>query len=123
MGAEKIAILQGNPEIKKSYFAIAPALFFVSMIAVYKGYFQGECIFTPTAISQIVEQVFKVGVGLAFALIFVESGILQAIFYAVIAISISEVITFIYLLFVYAKHKKRSNKIVVMKNLRKYCKM
>lgn len=107
LGAEKIAILQGNPEIKKSYFAIAPALFFVSMIAVYKGYFQGECIFTPTAISQIVEQVFKVGVGLAFALIFVESGILQAIFYAVIAISISEVITFIYLLFVYAKHKKK----------------
>lgn len=107
LGAEKIALLQGNQEIEKSYFAIAPALFFVSMIAVFKGYFQGECIFVPTAISQIIEQVFKVGVGLAFAFIFVESGLLQAIFYAVMAISISEVISFIYLLFVYSKHRKK----------------
>lgn len=109
LGAEKIAILQGNPEIHKAYYAIAPALFFVSIIAVLKGYFQGECIFVPTAMSQIVEQVFKVGIGLAFAFIFVSGGVVQAIFYAILAISISEVFTFVYLMIVYSKHKKKEN--------------
>jgi len=51
--------------------AIAPALIFVPIMAAFRGYFQGLQNMKPTALSQLVEQAFRVAVGLllAFALI------------------------------------------------------
>ena len=46
-----------------SFMAIAPALFFVSILSAYRGYFQGLQMMTPTALTQIVEQVGKLAVG------------------------------------------------------------
>lgn len=40
--------------------AIAPALFFVSLASIFRGFFQGLRIMTPTAVSQIVEQVTRI---------------------------------------------------------------
>lgn len=47
--------------------AIAPALFFVAVSSVYRGYFQGFGIMTPTAISQIIESFSKMIFGLGAA--------------------------------------------------------
>ena len=47
--------------------AIAPALIFVPVMSAFRGYFQGRQNMNPTAVSQFVEQVFRVGVGLALA--------------------------------------------------------
>lgn len=47
--------------------ATAPALILVPIMSAYRGYFQGQQDMNPTAISQIVEQVFRVGCGLALA--------------------------------------------------------
>jgi len=51
--------------------AIAPAILFVPIMAAYRGYFQGLQNMKPTALSQLVEQAFRVATGLvlAFALI------------------------------------------------------
>ncbi|MDR0853557.1 MAG: polysaccharide biosynthesis protein [Clostridiales Family XIII bacterium] len=62
-----------SSHIKKlngSYYAmmaIAPALFFVPIMGTFRGYFQGMQNMKPTAVSQIVEQLFRVICGLALA--------------------------------------------------------
>ena len=43
-----------------SLIALAPAIFFVTVLSSYRGYFQGMQKMTPTAVSQIVEQLFRV---------------------------------------------------------------
>ena len=50
-----------------SLIALAPAIFFTTIIAGYRGYLQGWQQMTPTAISQIVEQLVRVVVMLGFA--------------------------------------------------------
>ena len=45
--------------------ATAPALILVPIMSAYRGYFQGQQNMNPTAVSQIVEQLFRVGVGLS----------------------------------------------------------
>ena len=55
------------PEAKLSLMMLAPALFFVSMLSAYRGYFQGLQHMFPTALTQIVEQLIKLGAGLLLA--------------------------------------------------------
>ncbi len=61
-----------NPEAVYSMISIAPALFFVSLMSVYRGYFQGLQEMKAYAVSQVVEQVFRVGVGLGMAFYFYQ---------------------------------------------------
>lgn len=58
--------------------AIAPALIFVPVMSAYRGYFQGRQNMNPTAISQFVEQIFRVAVGLVLAFLFVKDGLEKA---------------------------------------------
>ncbi|VBB06377.1 polysaccharide biosynthesis protein [Lucifera butyrica] len=47
----------------RAYYAIAalaPAIFFVTALSSFRGYFQGLQMMTPTAVSQIGEQLFRV---------------------------------------------------------------
>lgn len=48
--------------------AIAPAVFFVSMASVYRGYFQGRQNMLPTAASEVIEASAKLLVGYCLAL-------------------------------------------------------
>lgn len=55
--------------------AIAPALIFVPVMASYRGYFQGRQNMNPTAISQFVEQVVRVAVGLVATVLLLDMGL------------------------------------------------
>ena len=63
-GAGFISGLQNIEEAKLPMMAVAPALLIVPVMAAYRGYFQGMQNMRPTAISQIIEQVFRVFFGL-----------------------------------------------------------
>lgn len=58
-----------------SLIALAPAIFFTTVIAGYRGYLQGWQQMTPTAVSQIVEQLVRVFVMLAFAALLLPYGL------------------------------------------------
>ena len=59
-----------TPESAISIIAIAPAVFFVSLGAAFKGYFQGYKNMAPTAIYQIIESLTKLlGLVIVFVLI------------------------------------------------------
>lgn len=49
--------------------ATAPALLLVPIMSSYRGYFQGQQLMAPTALSQTVEQIFRVVFGLLLALL------------------------------------------------------
>ncbi|MCI8645987.1 MAG: polysaccharide biosynthesis protein [Firmicutes bacterium] len=72
-GAGIIAEIVHVPGAALAMRAIAPALIFVPVMASYRGYFQGMQDMVPTAISQVVEQAFRVAVGLSLASFFFHS--------------------------------------------------
>lgn len=51
--------------------AVAPAVFLTAVISAYRGYFQGYQNMTPTAVSQIIEQIGKLTIGLLFSYLFI----------------------------------------------------
>lgn len=66
--ADIIAETVNVPGSALSMKATAPALILVPLMASYRGYFQGMSEMTPTAISQIIEQIFRVVCGLTLAM-------------------------------------------------------
>lgn len=49
-----------DPRAYYAIAALAPAIFFVTILSSYRGYFQGMQMMTPTAVSQIFEQLIRV---------------------------------------------------------------
>ncbi|HYF93090.1 MAG TPA: polysaccharide biosynthesis protein [Symbiobacteriaceae bacterium] len=62
-------------ETVPGFRATAPALFITSVMAAYRGLFQGFQRMTPNAVSQIVEQVVRVGSGTVFTYLFVRQSV------------------------------------------------
>lgn len=51
----------------RAILALAPAVFLVTLLSSFRGYLQGWQMMTPTAVSQIIEQLFRVAAMLGFA--------------------------------------------------------
>lgn len=63
-----IANLIGNPDVQGVMMALAPAILFVSLAAVIRGYFNGMYNMKATSNSQMLEQLFKS----VFTIVFVQ---------------------------------------------------
>ena len=87
--APLLSRMQDCPEVKNGYLALAPSVLLVSAISVFRGWFQGENNMLPTALSEVTEQVVKVGFGLLFAYLF-RSDVQKAVTYILLSVSISE---------------------------------
>ena len=64
-----------DPRAYWSVVALAPAIFFVTLLASSRGHLQGWQRMTPTAVSQIVEQIFRVITMILFASLLLPYGI------------------------------------------------
>lgn len=96
-----IASAQGNNDVGIIYIAIAPSVFLVCVISALRGYFQGLQNMIPTAISQIIEQIVKVGSGLVLALMLLKTSVVMAVFGAILAVTVSEIVALLYLAITY----------------------
>jgi len=68
--------VSNNPEnALPAIYALAPAILFNSLMAIYRGYYEGLRNMYPTAISEIVEALSKLIFGLAAAAIVIQSGL------------------------------------------------
>lgn len=103
--AKPIATLQGNPDAYLGYVFLSPAVFAVCLISCLRGYFQGQMQMSPTAISQIIEQIIKLTFGLLLAKRFMPN-VPKAVAGATFAVAISEFVALIYLFIVYKRQKK-----------------
>ena len=100
-----LARAQGIKEVTGGYFTLAPSVFLVSAISVFRGWFQGRNKMYPTALSEILEQLIKVGVGLLFAYLY-RGNVEKAVAYLLLAVTISEGIAVLLMLFFYGREKK-----------------
>jgi stage V sporulation protein B len=65
-----------NPEnALPAIYALAPAILFNSLMAIYRGYYEGLRNMYPTAISEIVEALSKLVFGLTAASLVIQSGL------------------------------------------------
>ena len=95
--APRMSALQGDGRLSLCYFMLAPSVFFVALIAVFRGWFQGKSDMRPTAVSEIVEQLVKAAAGLYFATRFASEPAL-ATAWCLLAVTLSELAALIYLI-------------------------
>ena len=105
--SSKLAFFQGDSQATTAYVFLAPAVFFVSLISCFRGYFQGNMNMRPTAISQILEQVVKLLLGVFFINLFYPN-IPLCVAGATLAITLSEVVALVYLFISYKIYDKKN---------------
>ena len=102
-----IASLQGNINAKICYLGIAPAIIFVGLISGFRGFFQGQEKMLPSAISGFIEQFVKLFAGLYLAQKFLTKGVAYSVFGAMLGITLSELIAFIFLFLMFLLQRKK----------------
>lgn len=102
-GAGAFAQLAKMPESTLSIRTLAPTVFIVAIMSSYRGYFQGLKTTIPTAISQIIEQIFHAvsSVFLAYILIQANKGIAAAAAGGTAGTGIGAFFALLFLMFVY----------------------
>ena len=118
--APALSTAQGSREVLNGYYALAPSVFFVSAISVFRGWFQGQNKMHPTALSEITEQAVKVGIGLYFANRF-KDNIQKAVVYLLLAVTLSELFTLVFMWWLYRRQNRKIRR-KQRKELRKKCK-
>ena len=102
LAAPFLAKAQGSEEVLGGYYALAPSVLLVSAISVFRGWFQGRNNMFPTAASEVVEQLVKVGFGLLFAYLF-RADIHKAVVFLLLSVSLSELVTLFLMLFFFQR--------------------
>ena len=102
----QLADLMNDSHSAYSILALAPAVFFICPLSAFRGYFQGHSLMTPTAVSQIIEALCKLVVGLALASAFKETlkDEAMAAAGAILGVSVGCALGAIYVYFCYRRH-------------------
>ncbi|MGI6141836.1 MAG: putative polysaccharide biosynthesis protein [Caldicoprobacterales bacterium] len=112
-GSKLTARIMGAEEAFYSILAISPSLIFVTLLSSFRGYFQGMQYMTPTALSQIVEQLGKLILGLWFASMYISRGPEYGAAAAVVGVTLSEGAALALVMGMYRRKKRE-----VMHNIR-----
>lgn len=73
-GADGLAGMMNNSHAAPGIMALAPAVVCVGCLSAFRGYAQGHMNMTPTAVSQIIEALCKLFLGLGLAAIIMQGG-------------------------------------------------
>lgn len=65
----QLAAFQKQPDAWAAIGALGPCCFLVCLMSTYRGFFQGQSNMLPTSVSQIIEAVFKLIVGIVAAVL------------------------------------------------------
>ncbi len=74
LGSKGFAALMGNEPAYICILAIAPTLFFICICSAIRGYFQGYQNMLPTAVSEVLESLGKLVLGILFASYAINKG-------------------------------------------------
>lgn len=107
--AKPLAKWQGNAQTYGGFMVIAPSIILVGIIAGFRGWFQGEMNMLPTAVSNIIEQLVKLGVGIGLAIALMPKGLIYAVYGALFGVTISEFCALVYLVFAYLLKGREKN--------------
>ena len=97
--AQPLARFIESPDSWVAMLALGPAIFFVCLFSSYRGFFQGQSSMTPTAVSQVIEALSKLVLGLGLAWLLVRMGydITVAAAGAILGVTVGTVLAAVYL--------------------------
>ncbi len=101
--AENIA---RDPRAFYPIVAIAPAVFFVTIMSAFRGFFQGQQRMMPTAISQLFEQLFRVGAALALVILLIPKRLEWAAGGAAFGAAAGAVASLLVLMYIYSRDRR-----------------
>jgi len=104
---KQLAELMNNTHSYWSILALAPALFFICPMSALRGYFQGHSLMTPTAVSQVIEALCKLVIGLALARMMVAAGMDESMTAggAILGVSVGCALGMVYMFFCYGRFR------------------
>ena len=96
----QLARLQGQPDAVYAIACLGPCVLLICVMSTYRGFFQGQGNMLPTSISQVLEAIAKliVGIALAFVIMKASGNIPQAAGGAILGVTASCVISVFYLM-------------------------
>jgi len=65
----QLAAFQEQPDAWAAIAALGPSCFLICLMSTYRGFFQGQSNMMPTSVSQVIEAITKLVVGIAAALL------------------------------------------------------
>ncbi len=109
---QQLADAMRDSQAAYSILALAPAVFFICPMSAMRGYFQGHALMTPTAVSQIIEALCKLVVGLALASMFQKTMEDEAMAAAgaILGVSVGCLLGAVYMYFCYRGHTRSQPK-------------
>ena len=98
-GADFLSKTIDSPGSAPSLVFVAPTLFFISISGAVRGYFQGCRNMIPTAVSQVVESLGKLVLGIGFAFLAQKRGlpVEQVASFAILGLTVGTMISTVYL--------------------------
>ena len=99
-----LAAIQGESAIRLSCVMLCPSVFFVSILSIVRGYFQGRGNMYPTAVTEVSEQVIKVALGCGLSYAF-RKNLELAVASTLFAVTVSEVVTTVIAVIWYKKRR------------------
>lgn len=106
----------GSPKSYYTILSLSPTVFIVSIMSVFRGYFQGLGTTFPTAFSQIIEQIFNAIFSIVLAYLLIGFGIELGAAGGTAGTGIGALAGLIYILLLFLNRKKAINKKLYSKN-------
>lgn len=106
-GNHYLAGLLHNPRAAYGIRALAPAVVCVGCLSAFRGYAQGRFHMTPTAVSQIIEALCKLVIGLALALWLLRAGYPDYIAAAgaILGVTVGTILSLVYMAVNHLRHR------------------
>ncbi len=104
--AEPLAHLINNPRSALAIKALSPTILITSVLSSYRGYFQGRGNMTPTAVSQVLEQVINIALSLLGAFLLVKYSLEAGAAGGTVGTTMGAFAAAVYLMFLYERSKR-----------------
>lgn len=106
-GADWLAGAMNDTQAAQAIRYLSPAVFCVSCMGSFRGYFQGRSNMTPSAVSQVIEAVGKLAIGLPLAMLAVKAGRGDsAAAMAILGVTMGEALALAYMLIKFANSRQ-----------------
>lgn len=95
----QLAAFQNQPDAWAAIGALGPTVLFICLMSAYRGFFQGQGDMAPTSVSQVIEAVTKLLVGMGAALLMLKAtgSIPLAAGGAILGVTVSCLVSTLYL--------------------------
>lgn len=108
--AKKFCSIIGSPDSYYAILTLSPTVLIVSIMSVFRGYFQGLGTTIPTAISQVIEQIFNATFSIYLAYLLTKVSLNLGVAGGTAGTGVGALVGLIYISIVFIKRKKHIDK-------------